>query len=329
MLTNPTTSLSSNTLFHSEPWRHAVETAFDLKIERFVPASEPTSEGWYSLIEDIRGRRVVSTPFSDFCEPTMVTEAGWGEFATHLKSFEAPTTVRPFASDVALADASFDQIGGLLWHGIDLSGGADELFARLKSKIRTKIRRVAKHGVTFRASSERADIDEMHKMHVALRKGKYSMLAQPLGFFHALHDNFGDKMQVLFAELDGEILAGMTFFEWGDTWYYKFSASYPNEQRPNAALMMHACRLASERGMQLIDMGRSDDDQPGLLAFKEQFEPDIVSLTTLKWSPAEWSDPQSSQVGATLGALTNILTDPSVPEAIAAQAGDLLYRYFA
>lgn len=329
MLTNPTSSISSNTLFHAEPWRDAVERAFDLKIDQFVPPSEPASVGWYSVIDDIRGRRVVSTPFSDFCEPTMVTTAGWNEFADHLKSFAAPVTVRPFASDIACADTSFEQVGGLLWHGIDLSEGVDALFARMKSKIRTKIRRVSKHGVTFRASSDRSDIDAMHAMHVALRKSKYGMLAQPLGLFHALHENFGDGMQVLFAELDGELLAGMTFFEWGDTWYYKFSASYPNERRPNAALMMHACTLAAERGMQLVDMGRSDADQPGLLAFKEQFEPSIVPLTTLKWSPPDWADPQGAQVGATLGALTKILTNPSVPDSIATEAGDLLYRYFA
>lgn len=319
----------TNTLFHSPPWRAAVEEAFGLAILEFVPPSEPSGSAWYSVVDDIRGRRVVSTPFSDFCEPAISTPAGWTEYTDHLRSFECPVTLRPFASRIALGDRSFDHSGGLLWHGVDLNDGADELFARMKSKVRTKIRRVPKAGVVFRASSAPADIAMMHAMHVQLRKTKYAMLAQPKRFFEALSDNFADNMVVVFAEVDGEPISGMTFFEWNNVWYYKFSASYPNDLRPNPALMMHSIRIASERGLQLVDMGRSDADQPGLLAFKEQFEPDVLELSTLRWSPENHQDPRGAAAGSLLGALTEILTHPDVPESAATAAGDLMYRYFA
>jgi len=319
----------ANSLFHSQPWQAAVEEAFGLSIETFTPASEPDLVLSYSVIDDIRGRRVVSTPFSDFCEPGLTTAQGWVEFRDHLLSFDAPVTVRPFWTPPDFVDPTGERLGGLLWHGIDLSNGADEMFSRLKSKIRTKIRRVPKAGVTYRVSSAPEDIARMHEMHVGLRKSKYSMLAQPKRFFEALSANFCDDMVVMFAELDGEPIAGMTFFGWNDVWYYKFSASYPNDVRPNVGLMMHSCRVAAERGMQLVDMGRSDDDQPGLLAFKEQFEPIVRSLTTMRWAGTQVPDARAGEVGATLGALTAILTRPDVPDSVAADAGDLLYRFFA
>jgi len=335
--TSATTELSTqsaapaqheDTLFHSEAWRTAVEEAFGLDIAAFSPASEAGGSAFYSLVDDIRGRRLVSTPFSDFCEPHLSTEAGWTEYTSHLRSYECPITLRPFANPIALQDDSFEHRGGLLWHGIDLTDGASGLFDRLKSRVRTKIRRVPKQGVTFRASSSKADIAAMHAMHVQLRKAKYGLLAQPKRFFDVLSDNFADDMVVVFAELDGEPIAGMTFFAYNGVWYYKFSASYPNTVRPNPALMMHAIEIASERGLTEVDLGRSDADQPGLLSFKEQFDPQSRELFTLVWQPPGWTDERGAAVGSTLGELTKILTAPEIPEDAAARAGDLLYRYF-
>lgn len=318
-----------NSLFHAAPWVDAVESTFGLRTDRFEPPGEPGGVAHYSLVDDIRGRRIVATPFGDFCEPAISTIAGWNEYTAHLRDFDCPVTIRPFANPIALADSTFDIRGGLLWHGVDLSGGADAVFDGVGTKIRTKIRRPAKLGVTFRESSSAADVAAMHAMHVSLRKSKYSMLAQPKRFFDALHANFGDDMVVVFAEVDGEPVAGMTFFAWNGVWYYKFSASYENSVRPNPALMMHSIRVACERGLRFLDMGRSDADQPGLLDFKEQFEPQVRSLSTLHWSPAGHADPRGAQAGATLGQLTEVLTQPSVPDSAAAAAGDLLYRFFA
>jgi len=252
----------TQSLFHSAPWREAVEECFGLVITEFVPASEPDASIWYSVVDDMRGLRIVSTPFSDFCEPRVATETGWNEFTSFVRSFECPIVLRPFANPIACRDESFTIEGGLVWHGVDLADGADAAFAALNTKVRTKIRRPAKDGVTFRASSDPADIATMHAMHVQLRKNKYGMLAQPKRFFDILSNNFGEDMVVVFAEVDGEPIAGMTFFAWNGVWYYKFSASVPNRLRPNPAVMMHAIRIAAERGLTLVDMGRRSHHDP-------------------------------------------------------------------
>jgi len=318
----------TETLFHSEPWRHAVETAFGVRIDRFVPTADPFGVAYYALIEDLRGQRVVSTPFSDFCDPLFGPE-GWGEFANHLRSFGYPVTVRPFANEAAINDSTFEQRQELLWHGIDLSEGHDKVWSSLSSNSRTKIRRAAKLGITFRASSSVADLATFHRMHVALRKSKYGLLAQPFGFFTTLYEGFGDDLMVLTAECDGEAVASMVFLAWNGVWYYKFGASVERAYRPNAALINEACRLGAERGMTLLDMGRSDIDQPGLVAFKRTFAPGERALTTLHWRPEGYHNPQGDSAGAVLGQVTKLLTAADVPDATTTRAGDLLYRYFA
>ncbi|MGI9594965.1 MAG: GNAT family N-acetyltransferase [Acidimicrobiales bacterium] len=317
------------TLFHSEPWRQAVEQTFELKILEYAPVAEPEGRGYYSTLSDIRGERVIGTPFSDFCDPMIETEAGWLEFAEHLRSFERPVTIRPFRNQLAIDDDSFEQRRELLWHGIDLSHGIDHIWDGLKSKNRTAIRRAEKLGMTFRFSSAMEDIVTFHTMHVDLRKSKYRMLAQPLTFFQALHDRFGEDMAVVLAEdADGDPVGGMVYFAFNGVWYYKFGASYPRNYRPNAAMLIAACREGVDRGLTTLDMGRSDVDQPGLVDFKRTFASEELALTTLHWQPEEFNDPAGFEVGKTLGAITDLLTDPLVPNEMAARGGDLLYRYF-
>lgn len=316
------------TLFHSEPWRQVVETTFDVSFETFVPESEPLGRAYYSVLSDIRGERVVCTPFSDFCDP-MLGPDGWDEFAEHLRSFGRPITVRPFRHAPAIADGGFERRTELLWHGIDLTDGHDAVWDGLKTKVRTNIRRAIKGGeLTFRISSDPADVETFHAMHVDLRKSKYGLLAQPLSFFMNLHDAFGDDMAVIVAEQDGEAIAAMVYFAWNGIWYYKFSASYPRKHRPNGALIMEACRHGAERGLELLDMGRSDMDQPGLVDFKQQFASIERELTTLHWQPEGYENHLGAAVGGELGRVTALLTDPEVPNHIAAKGGDLLYRYF-
>lgn len=319
-------STPKETLFHSAPWREAVEQAFGLEIRKFTPASDPSGVAFYSLISDIRGDRVVCTPFSDFCDP-LLSEDGWNEFANHLRSYQVPVTVRPFRNEMVANDKSFELRKELLWHGIDLRPGAEAVWDGLKGKLRTKIRRAPKEGVSLRISSSMDDVAAFHKMHVNLRKSKYGLLAQPLSFFEELAERFGDDMAVILAEKDGDPVAGMVFFAWNGVWYYKFGASYEADYRPNAAMIIEACREAETRGLELLDLGRSDIDQPGLVQFKRQFNSQEMPLTTLHWQPSQYVQP-IPELGKTLGAVTSLLTDPAVPDEVTARGGELLYRFF-
>ena len=321
------TSRAGETLFHGEPWRQAVEKSFDLEIQEFVPTCEPGGLAYYSVLSDLRGERIVSTPFSDFCDPLLGPD-GWAEFTEHLRGYGLPITLRPFRNTAATNDDSFELRRELLWHGIDISQGFDPLWDGLKTKLRTKIRKADKEGITFRASSTLADLQTFHTMHVELRKAKYQLLAQPFDFFANLHDAFGDDMIVVLAEENGDAIAGMVFFAWNDVWYYKFGASRPRKYRPNGANLMEAARIGADRGLQLIDLGRSDIDQPGLVDFKRGFATEEVVLTTLHWRPEGFSNPAGDAAGATLGQLTDLLTGPDVPIEVTAQGGNLLYKFF-
>jgi CelD/BcsL family acetyltransferase involved in cellulose biosynthesis len=154
------------------------------------------------------------------------------------------------------------------------------------------------------------------------------MLAQPRRFFEALHDNFasGDRIVVLLVERDEELLAGVLFLVWKDTLFYKFNASRDTADRPNDLLVWSGLELARELGLRFVDFGLSDTDQPGLVRFKSKFADEQRDISTLSWWP---SAAPSRTNGSLLSELTEMLTDPSVPDDITIRGGEVLYRYFA
>lgn len=316
-----------STLFDTDPWRAALEMTFGVEIQTFVPPSEPCGRARYCFISDIRGSRIVCLPFSDFTAPRL-SESGWSEFLTHLRSFGVPVTVRPFRAEAIGDDHGYERIEEHIWHGIDLTQGFDEFWAGLKSRVRTVVRRKERFGVSVRWTNSLDDLEIFHAMHVDLRKSKYRLLAQPFDLFANLREVFDDSMALVLAEIDGEPVAGMVMIEAGDTWTYKYGASYPTAYGPNAALLVEACQEGIRRGLDVLDLGRSDLSQPGLVRFKQQFSSEERPLATLRWSPDVPVPRSVVDANRSLTALTETLTDPGVPNHVAAGAGSILYQYF-
>jgi hypothetical protein len=164
---------------------------------------------------------------------------------------------------------------------------------------------------------------------VGLRKRKYRMLAQPLGFLDRVWEEFapGDGVVTFLAYVDDEIVAGAVYLVWNDVLYYKYSASDMDRLtvRPNEAIAWSAIQWAAQRDLTLLDWGLSDLDQPGLLAYKRRWGSVERRIGTWQTRPAHGTD---AGTGRLLRDLTDLLTEDTVPDDITARAGALLYRYF-
>jgi len=113
--------------------------------------------------------------------------------------------------------------------------------------------------------------------------------------------------------------------------YYKFGTSSIKSlsARPNEFLMWQAIKLAHSLGCHRLDLGLSDIDQPGLIRFKQQLGAEEKKIRFLRYSPTSVDNRSTPSLYLTLGDLTRLYTDPSVPDNITAQAGELMYPLFA
>ncbi|MGF1596685.1 MAG: lipid II:glycine glycyltransferase FemX [Acidimicrobiales bacterium] len=359
----------SGTLFHSPAWLRVLRDAYRLR-PRAVVSSEGATDGggggvaWVE-VADVRGRRVVSLPFSDFAGPIGAWSTG---SLAPLKGERAATTpslvtrlrlatpggprrgaidandLRRYRIELGLAET-----GRLAWHWTELpplgrsTTGAtstsddDRLWPQLASGARQNIRRSRRAGVVVDVRSDLDALEDYHRLHLELRKAKYRLLAQPRSFFIALHRHFGpDRLRIVLARLDGiagsgggEAIAGVILLRHGDTAYYKLNASNPAglSVRANDAVMWEAMAAARRWGCRWFDFGVSDLDQPGLIRYKDKYSTGRGEVVLLgrAGSGRPWS---ARQIDRILPLTSRALTAPRCPDALGRQASRVLYRLY-
>jgi CelD/BcsL family acetyltransferase involved in cellulose biosynthesis len=320
-------------LFTSPPWLDAVCATYGFRPEaRVTVDAAGRAVGGFAWvpIEDMRGQRLSSLPFSDRAEPLVADESGWKELSSDAFAADLPLTLRCLDDAVPTGDPRLAVAGAAAWHGTPLAGTVDDLRARLSGTARRNIARSVRGGVRIEADRSLPGIRAFHGLHVQLRKRKYRLLAQPLELFERIWEAFAphDGVVTLLAYAGDTLVAGAVFLTWNDTLYYKFGASAPEQLslRPNDAVFWEGIRAGLERGLTWLDWGLSDLDQPGLVAYKRKWATAERRIVTLR--PTGTRPPGHRELDAVLGELTRLLTDEEVPDHITEAAGRLLYPYF-
>ena len=108
--------------------------------------------------------------------------------------------------------------------------------------------------------------------------------------------------------------------------HYKFNASVRDAlaMRPNNLLVWKGILLARALGCATLDLGPSDDDQPGLVRFKRDTGAVESELQFLRWAPVDWEDAREAEARRMLGEITGLLTAPEVPDNVTQSAGAAL-----
>lgn len=321
-------------LFHAPPWLRAVANTYGLTPQATILGDEETAVAGLAhvRIEDARGARLITNPFSDFCDPLADTAGEWQALTSALLSDRAPYTMRIRHSAWPLQDERLhaEEIG--TWHAVDISADEETQWAQLGGSSRRNIRHAQQAGVVVEVSADPTQLREFFDLHRQVRKYKYRLLAQPWAFFEQLHEQFAPngRLHVLLARVHGHAVGGILAIAWGDSLYYKFNASALDELdvRPNDLLAWESINLARRLSLARLDFGFSDGDQPGLIRYKRKFATveSAVHKLTREGDPV----PESARrLGRDLGALTALLTDERVPDDVTEAAGSLLYHYFA
>jgi CelD/BcsL family acetyltransferase involved in cellulose biosynthesis len=313
-----------------------IEQSYGLDVEATVIEEDgrPVAGAAWCDVDDIVSERRVTLPFSDYCDVLAADADSRVAVSRTVMPAGQPWVLRTMARSAPHGLAEVTESTRFKWHGIDLTPPEDELWRGLSSMVRRGIRKAEKEGVKIASAESRDQLREWFLLHLRLRKSKFHLLAQPYEFFLNIWDTFverGDGFLSL-ASADGRLIAGTLYLVWKDTCYYKFNASSPDSLllRPNNLLMWHGMREAKRRGLRLLDLGRTNAAQEGLLTFKRGFgavEEDLLALTFEKSPAAAWEDP-AAEARELLQNISGTLAGPTVPDDITEKAGLLLYRYF-
>lgn len=318
-------------VFTSPPWIRAVCDSYGFRPEGRIAVGddgEAIAGFTWVPIDDLRGNRLVSLPFSDRAEPLCSSAEVWAELARDALDSRLPMSIRCFEDSPVVARPGLTRTGEAAWHGLSVEGSLEDITAGFAPVTRRNIRTAERNDVKVVTSTDVSAVRTFHDLHVRLRKQKYGLLAQPVEFFERIWEEFTthDGIVTLLAYVEGEVVAGALYLVWGDVLYYKFGASVRDHLplRPNDAIHWTAIQWASERNLRSLDWGLSDLDQPGLVRYKRKWGSTERRIVTLR----SGEPVAAPEFGRLLGELTTLLTDDAVSDAVAAQAGSLLYRYF-
>ena len=321
-------------IFHSPPWFRALADAYSFEVKAHVAvnsANVPQGGIAFCILVDMFGRRVISLPFSDACDPLLVSPAAWSVLSQRLEQEHAPLFLRCLDRSDQI-DPHFAIIKRARWHTLSVIPDLATIWAGFEGSARRAIRKAEHYGVVVRPLNGSDGLAEFHRLHVALRKQKYRLLAQPFEFFEAIRRRFEevDGWFPLGAYMDDKLVAATLYLRYGDTLYYKFNASCMNslQLRANNLLVWAGISLAHSLACNKLDLGPSDDDQAGLIRFKRQFGAPERELRFLCSGPPDWHDRRGIELRQVLADLTRLFTAPNVPDDVTREAGAVLYRHF-
>ena len=284
-------------IFHSSGWLNALRQTYGY--EPFVVTTSAGSALENGLVAcRIKGwtsGRVVSLPFSDHCDPLVNNAADFSEALTSLleharQSGARSVEMRPTpAFGAAFYEAGADRLkpaGSYCFHHIDLRQSEAELFRRFHpSSTRRAIRRAEREGLTYETGRSEALLASFYRL-LRLTRRRHGLPPQPLVWFRNLLANLGEQVSIHVASKDDRPIAGMLTLAFKKTVYYKYGGSDAAQHRLGGMqlLFWRVMKDARQRGFEVLDLGRSDVDQPGLIAFKDHLGATQSTLTYYRYS---------------------------------------------
>jgi hypothetical protein len=279
-------------VFHSPGWLRTLQQTYGY--QPFVVTASPEStidngmvvcpvNGWPS-------RRLVSLPFSDHCAPLLEKPDDLTEMLPYLiggagTGGSASVELRPRDA----AGSSFESAAGVhglrpggryALHRLDLRPPEAAIFHRFHHSARRAVRRADREGLTYEAGTSERLLGRFYRL-LRMTRRRHRLPPQPLAWFRNLLANLGDGISIHVASIGHEPIASMLTLSFKQIIYYKYGGSDASRHRLGGMpfLFWRVIRDARSRGFEEFDLGRSDLDQPGLIAFKEHLGAASSALT--------------------------------------------------
>lgn len=267
-------------LFHSSAWLRALRATYGYQPVAFTwsaPGERLQGAVLFCEVDSwLTGRRLVSLPFSDHCEP-LVSDADSQTLLSVLER-KLPASrwryieIRPLNSGDP-ASARWHTSASYCFHRLDLRPELGKLLRNChQSSTQRKIRRAEREGLTYREGSNELLLKEFYRLLVITRK-RHHIPPQPRKWFRNLMDAFGEDLKIRLALKGDRAVAGMLTIRHKDTLYYKNGGSDARFHNLGGMhlLFWNSIRDAKSDGLTSFDFGRVDADQPGLITFKNRW----------------------------------------------------------
>jgi CelD/BcsL family acetyltransferase involved in cellulose biosynthesis len=319
-------------VFHRVEWLEALKSCYGYRPRALTCSPPETSLESGFLFCEVRspltGNRLVSLPFSDHCEPLLsqpeqmpaLLEALAERAHQHRwKYFE----IRPVCANLSGSETRLGISSTYCFHRVDLRRSEEVIFKSLhKDCIQRKIRRAEREGLRYESGSSATLLKHFYKMLIMTRR-RQSVPPQPLKWFQSLITALGSDLKIHVAFKGDTPIASILTICDRKTMVYKYGCSDTrfNNLGGTPMLFWNAMQDAKRQGIEVLDLGRSDIDNDGLIAFKGHLGGEKSVLNYWRY-PAP---PVASKASHTKKYAQKLIA--VAPDISLVMLGNLLYRH--
>jgi len=322
-------------VFHTVGWLQALQRTYGYEPVAFT-TSPPTGELKNGLVfchinSWLTGRRLVSLPFSDHCEPLCDSTEELNFLIRYLQTaFEHENwrylEVRPNSGNFGQLGDAVSFLPGVKYflHTLDLRRTLDEVFGGLdKDSVQRRIHHAERVGLIEKCGRSEQLLKEFYALFVITRDRQH-LPPTPYAWFRNLIQSQGHAVEIRVAYKEETPVAAILTLRFRDVLYYKYGCSDVRFNKLGATpwLLWRSVSAAKFSGACEFDMGRTEEGNAGLLVFKKHWVPVPKQLVY-------WTFPNVSGVGSVSGWKVKMAKQvfSYVPRKLLAVTGRLIYRH--
>jgi len=315
------------TVFHSRGWLEALKRTYGYEPLVVTTAGRgPLANGLVACrVRTWAARRLVSLPFSDHCEPLTDRPDDLPALTTFLAAELAAGRWRSLElRPRTVGFSGLAEGASYCLHTLNLTRPAERIFGGFHpSSTRRAIRRAEREGLVYETGNSEHLLSCFYGL-LRLTRRRHGLPPQPRAWFRNLSACLRDGLAVHVAMKGGLPVAGILTLSFKKTLVYKYGGSDARYHRLGGMpfVFWRAIQGAQAQGIQELDLGRSDVDQPGLTAFKDHLGATRSTLTYYTWPRRKAG---KAHGGLALRAARRITA--YLPDFALDLAGRLLYRH--
>jgi hypothetical protein len=325
----------SSSVFHTVGWLQALQRTYGYVPVAFTtspPSSDLKNGIVFCRIDSwLTGRRLVSLPFSDHCEPLCDSIQNEDFLIRNLQT--ALIKQKWKYLELRPINANFGHVGGnsdfvaagkYFLHRLNLAPDLRSLFRDFdKDSVQRRIRRAERAGLVEKCGRSNDLLKDFYALFVTTRH-RHRLPPIPYAWFNNLIQCKDKSLEIRVAYKDNIPIAAILTLQFRNVVYYKYGCSDLrfNKLGTTPWLLWRAIESGKSNGANQFDMGRTQEDNVGLLTFKNHWVPQPERLVYRKF-------PESSVVGSTdrwkMQIAKRIFSH--MPERLLTITGRLIYRH--
>lgn len=321
-------------IFHTAEWLKTLKQTYRYQPVAFTTSSpnEPLDNVLVCCEIDswLTGRRLVSLPFSDHCEPLFNSQSELDFLTSYLQSQLKDKgwkylELRPVGFDLGLSNsAPFVSTASYYWHVLSLSRSLSEIFQSLdKDSVQRRVHHADRMGLLEKCGTSESLLDHFYQLFVVTR-GRHRVPPVPRDWFTNLVTNLGSAVEIRIAYKDNVPVAGILTLQFKNTVYYKYGCSDARFNSLGAMpwLLWNAISSAKASDFLALDMGRTEEVNTGLLIFKNHWVPNPKKLFYWKYPIVSYWDSGDGWISKTAQRAFSFM-----PTRLLTAVGNLIYRH--